>query len=230
MDPREDLKRRVGYAAADLVADGETVGLGTGSTAVHMVRRLGERVKEGLRIRGVPTSLATEKLAREVGVPLVSLDDVAAIDITIDGADEVDPALDLVKGLGGALLREKVVASITKRQVIIVDASKLVDQLGTKAPLPVEVVPFAAPVVARRLAARGWKGEVRRKDGAEFRTDNGNLILDVQFGGPILDARRVEADLHAMPGVVETGLFLGMTERVLVGEADGSVRTIRRGG
>lgn len=228
MDAKESAKRKVGRAAADLVEDGQVVGLGTGSTAVHMVRRLGERVAEGLAIRGVPTSVATETLAREVRVPLVDLADVESIDVTIDGADEVDPQLDLVKGLGGALLREKVVASISRRMICIVDDSKLVPRLGTKAPLPVEVVPFAAPVVARRLAARGWKGTVRSKGGVVFRTDNANVILDVEFGGPIHDARRVESELHAIPGVVETGLFLGVAERVLVAGSDGSMRTLLR--
>lgn len=226
----EAAKERVGRAAADLVEDGWIVGLGTGSTAVHMVRRLGERAREGLAIRGVPTSVATEALAREVGIPLLPLDDVASIDMTIDGADEVDPRLDLIKGLGAALLREKVVASITRRQIIIVDESKLVPRLGSKAPLPVEVVPFAAPVVARRLAARGAKAEVRRKDGRVVVTDNGNHILDVRFGAPILDAAALERELHAIPGVVETGFFLGMTERVLVAATDGSMRTLTRSG
>ncbi|MHB8604399.1 MAG: ribose-5-phosphate isomerase RpiA [Thermoplasmatota archaeon] len=225
-----EMKRRVGVAAADLVEDGTVVGLGTGSTAEHAVRRIGERIRDGLKVRGVPTSETTAALAKSVGVPLVSLAEVDAVDLTIDGADEVDPRFDLIKGLGGALLREKVVASVTRRQVIIVDATKLVKLLGTKAPVPVEVVPFAEATVARQIRKLGAAPQLRlAKNGEPFRTDSGNVIVDARFVHGIDEARRLEADFHAIPGVVETGLFLGLTHDVIVGEPDGSVRHLRRG-
>lgn len=228
MDPQTQAKRIAAEHACRYVEDGMTVGLGTGSTADFMVRHLGERVAKGLRIRGVPTSLKTEELARKVGIPLATLDGVEAIDVTIDGADEVDPKLDLIKGLGGALLREKVVASLTRKQVIVVDPSKLVPKLGTRSPLPVEVLPFGASVVERRLRARGLDPRLRVKEGRTFVTDNGNHVLDVHFASGIDDARTLERDLNTTPGVVENGLFLGVTWKVVIGEADGSVREIDR--
>jgi len=221
-------KRAAAEAACAYVQDGHTVGLGTGSTAEHAVKHLGELVQKGLRIRGVPTSVRTAELAKKVGIPLVELNDVDAIDVTIDGADEVDPRLDLIKGLGGALLREKIVASITRRQVIVVDPTKIVDRLGTRSPLPVEVLPFGASVVKRRLEARGLHGAIRTKDGAPFVTDNGNLVLDLRFENGIAAPATLERDLNNVPGVVENGLFLTMTWKVIVGDADGSTREISR--
>ncbi len=227
MNPKQVAAER----ACAFISDGMMVGLGSGSTAALAVRHLGERIaKERISVTGVATSVETERIAREVGVPLVSVDDVVALDVTIDGADEVDPALDLVKGLGGALVREKVVAALTKRQVIVVDPSKMVDRLGTRSPLPVEVVPFAEAVVARRVANElGAKPVTRVKDGRTFITDNGNPILDLHFADGIVDARALELALHAIPGVVDTGLFLGMTSDVIIGEADGTARHIPRG-
>lgn len=219
-------KRAAAWRACEFVEDGMVVGLGTGSTAAHAVRRLGERVRGGLRITGVPTSVSTERLAREVGIPLASLDEVSRVDVTIDGADEVDPRLDLIKGLGGALLREKVVASVTERQVIIVDASKVVPRLGTKAPLPVEVLPFGKASVRRLLEGRGWKPELRVRDGKPFITDNGNVIFDVRFPEGVGDARALAREVNTIPGVVENGFFLGMTWRVVVADADGSTRLL----
>lgn len=228
LSPQDAAKKAAAEAACKHVRDGTIVGLGTGSTADFAVRHLGERVKEGLRIRGVPTSIKTERLAREVGIPLVDLNDVEAIDVTIDGADEVDPQLNLIKGLGGALLREKIVASLTARQVIVVDPSKIVPKLGTRSPLPVEVLPFGWAVVDRRLKKEGYHPTLRQKEGKPVVTDNGNLVLDVKFADGIADPARLERDLNNVPGVVENGLFLGMTWRVVVGEADGRVREIAR--
>lgn len=228
MLPQDAAKKASAEQACTYITDGMVVGLGTGSTADFAVRHLGERVKQGLRIRGVPTSLRTENLAREVGIPLATLDEVEHIDLTIDGADEVDPALDLIKGLGGALLREKVVASITRKQIIVVDPSKLVPKLGTRSPLPVEVLPFGATVVQRRLEREGFRPVLRVKEGKPVVTDNGNLVLDVHFEAGVDDARSLEARLNNVPGVVENGFFLGMTWKVIVGEADGKVREISR--
>jgi ribose 5-phosphate isomerase A len=218
-------KQAAGRRAAELVADGMAVGLGTGSTVWHALVRLAERIRaEGLAIRGVPTSVDTEIKARELGIPLASLEEIETLDLTIDGADEVDPRLDLIKGGGGALLREKVVASITRREVIVVGRDKLVARLGTTFPLPVEVVPFARSTVARALGQLGCAVELRRaKNGAQaYRTDNGNEILDCRFPQGIADAARLEARLAAIPGVVESGLFVGMAHALVVGGEDGS--------
>jgi ribose 5-phosphate isomerase A len=221
-------KRAAAEAACAYVKSGMVVGLGTGSTADFAVKHLGELVQKGLEIRGVPTSDRTAQLARKVGIPLAEPGEVDHVDVTIDGADEVDPRLDLIKGLGGALLREKVVASITRRQIIVVDPSKLVDRLGTRSPLPVEVLPFGAAVVKRKLAMKGLHAELRTREGKPFVTDNGNLVLDVRFEHGIGAPHSLERDLNNVPGVVENGLFLSMTWKVVVGESDGSTREIGR--
>lgn len=224
-----DAKKAAALKACEFVEDGFIVGLGTGSTAEHAVRRLGERVAaKEIEIRGVPTSEATLRLARQVGIPLATLDEVDAIDVTIDGADEVDPELNLIKGLGGALLREKLVASVTKRQVIIVDESKIVKRLGEKAPLPVEVLRFGASVVGRKLAAMGARPELRVKNGETFVTDNGNYIFDCRWPAGMPDARELERSVNNVAGVVENGFFLGMTWKVVVGAADGTTRVLSR--
>jgi ribose 5-phosphate isomerase A len=213
---QDGLKKETGRAGADMVKDGDIVGLGTGSTARFAIERLGERVAEGLRIRGIPTSFESERLARKCRIPLMALDEAGTIDITIDGADEVDPRLDLIKGMGGALLREKIVASATRKQVIVVDGSKIVERLGTKAPVPVEVIPFGHAISARRLAALGCVPALRKaKDSnSPFITDNANFIYDCRFDG-IADARKLESEIDAIPGVVESGLFIGMAHVVI---------------
>jgi ribose 5-phosphate isomerase A len=219
---QDALKRLTGRAGADMVRDGDVVGLGTGSTARFAIERLGERMAEGLRIRGIPTSMESERLARKCRIPLVALDAAGAIDITIDGADEVDPRLDLIKGLGGALLREKIVASATRKQVIVVDGSKLVERLGTRAPVPVEVVPFGHPLTARRLAALGSAPALRMAKGSNspYITDNANFIYDCRFDS-IPDARKLEAEIDAIPGVVESGLFVGLAHVVITATEKG---------
>jgi ribose 5-phosphate isomerase A len=217
----------LGKAAAGYVEDGMNVGLGTGRAAVAFVRALAERVKGGLRIVGVPTSEATRELAGSLGIRLATLADVPELDLTIDGADEVDPDLDLIKGLGGALVREKIVAASSRRFVVVVGAEKLVERLGVKTPLPVEVVPFAQPLAEKRLAALGSRPALRRKDGKTFVSDNGNHILDCQFR-EIADPAALDVTIRAIPGVVGTGLFVGMAERVLVQHQE-SVRVLKRG-
>jgi ribose 5-phosphate isomerase A len=218
-------KELAGRAAAKLVRDGDVVGLGTGSTAYFAVVALGERVKAGLNIVGIPTSVATADLARKVGIPLTTLDEHPEIDITIDGADEIDPHLNLIKGGGGALLREKVVASVTKKMVVVADSGKLVPQLG-KFPLPVEFIPFARAVVERKLASLGASPRLRFKtDGQPYITDNGNHILDASFGR-IVDPPSVARSLSETPGVVEHGLFIGMAKVALVGKGS-SIEELR---
>lgn len=219
----EDLERLAARAVA-LVQDGARVGLGSGRAASAFVRALGSRVRQGLSVLGVPTSEATAALAREVGVPLVGLDH-APLDLTVDGADEVDPDLDMIKGYGGALVRERIVAAASRRQVILVTPEKLVARLGARGRLPVEVVPFARPLGEARLQALGCRPRLRVEAGRPFVTDNGNLILDCAIQ-PLDDPPGLERDIRRIPGVVDTGLFLGTADTVLVAEP-GAVRALR---
>lgn len=225
-----DPKRIAGRRAADYVQDGMTLGLGTGSTVFYTLERIGERIREeGLKLRGVPTSVDTEGKAADFGIPLVALDAVESLDLTIDGADEIDPSFHMTKGGGGALLREKVVASITKREVIVVGRNKVVERLGTTFDLPVEVVPFARAVVERGIRALGAQPKLRRTAaGGEYRTDNGNQILDCHFPEGIADPARTEAELDAIPGVVESGLFVGLAHVLIVGEENGDCEVRER--
>jgi ribose 5-phosphate isomerase A len=222
----EEEKEAAGRAAAKLVRDGDVVGLGTGSTAYFAVVALGERVKAGLKLTGIPTSVQTGELARAVGIPLTTLDEHPEIDITIDGADEVDPNLNLIKGGGGALLREKIVASASKRMVVVADSGKIVSALG-KFPLPVEIIDFARVVVEKKIAALGATTKLRIKsDGKPFVTDEGHHILDCSFG-KIADPAALALALSDTPGIVEHGLFIGIAKLALVGKGD-AVEEIRR--
>jgi ribose 5-phosphate isomerase A len=215
----EEEKEAAGRAAAKLVRDGNVVGLGTGSTAYFAIIALGERVKAGLKIVGIPTSSQTADLARAVGVPLTTLDEHPEIDITIDGADEVDPKLNLIKGGGGALLREKVVAAASRKMVVVADSSKIVSVLG-KFPLPVEVIAFARTVIENKIVALGAVPKLRTKrDGSPYLTDNGNQILDCSFG-KIKDPAALARELSGIPGIVEHGLFIGLAKLVMVGRGN----------
>ncbi len=199
-------KETAARASLQFVRDGDIVGLGTGSTAAFAVRFLGERVQAGLKIRGIPTSIHTQELAASLGIPLTTLDEIQDIDVTIDGADEVDPQLSLIKGGGGALLREKIVASATRKFVIIADSSKQVPMLG-KFPVPVEVIKFAEALVAKKIAALGAVVKVRAdSSGRKFITDEGNHILDCNFGR-IPNPPALARELERIPGVVEHGLI-----------------------
>ena len=212
----EKEKQAAGRAAAKLVRDGDVVGLGTGSTAYFAVVALGERVKAGLKIVGIPTSVKTGDLARQLGIPLTTLDETPQIDITLDGADEVDPRLNLIKGGGGALLREKVIATATKNMVVVVDSSKVVSVLGNF-PLPIEVISFARTVVENKIVSLGASPKLRTKtDGSPYLTDNGNQILDCSFG-QIADPAALALILSDTPGIVEHGLFIGLAKVALVG-------------
>lgn len=216
-------KRNAGYRAAEEVEDGMVVGLGTGSTVFFAMERLGKRIAEdGLSIVGVPTSYQAAIRARRYGIPLTSLDEHPELDIAIDGADQIDPALHLIKGRGAALLREKCVCDAARRAIIVVDRTKMVDALN--APVPVEVLPFAVEAVSRRLAALGADPVLRegvKKDGPVI-TDNGNFIIDCGFG-TIADPDRLEAGIALIPGALECGLFSAYTEKitVIIGEEKG---------
>lgn len=224
-DP-QDLDR-VARHALRMVADGMVLGLGTGRAAEAFIHALGARARAGLRVRVVVTSTRSDALARRMNLDVVSLEEVDQLDLAFDGADEVTPALALTKGLGGALLRERVVASEASRFVVLVTPEKLVERLGTRVPVPVEVVPFASPSALRRLGAIGATPTLRRHaSGAPFVTDNQHWIIDAAFA-PIDDPAALEASIRSIPGVVDTGLFLGMASLVLVGEA-GAVREIHR--
>jgi ribose 5-phosphate isomerase A len=217
--------------ALELVTDGARIGLGSGRAAQAFVRALGERVRSGrLRVQGVPTSEETARLARQERIPLLTLAESGVLDMTIDGADEVDPNLDLIKGYGRALVREKIVAASSRRLIILVGDEKLVPRLGTRGKLPVEVTPFALPLCERRLRDLGCQPARYLFNDRLFVTDNGNHILDCGIG-PIPDPPRLESDIRSIPGVVGTGLFLGMADTVLVGDREsfGLIEEKRRG-
>lgn len=227
---RDDLKLAAARQALTVVESGTAIGLGTGSTVRHLVELLGDALEDGTLsdIVAVPTSVQTERQARGRGIPLAELGDTPPLAVTIDGADEVSPSLDLIKGLGAALLREKMVAQASDRLVIICDDTKLVERLGTKSPLPVEVVNWATRHQARFLEALGAEPNLRTgDDGAPVRSDNGNVFLDCSFPDGIDDPAALERVLLYRAGIVDTGLFLGMTEEVVVASAEGT-RTLRR--
>jgi ribose 5-phosphate isomerase A len=203
--------------ALGLVRAGDVVGLGSGRASSEFIRELGERVRAGLAVRGVATSRGSEELARRAGIPIVSLAEGLPLALTVDGADEVDPSLDLIKGYGRALVREKIVAAASQKLVILVGPGKEVPVLGSRGKLPVEVIPFALSLCQERLAKLGCKPILYEENGRPFVTDNGNHILDCAIA-PILHPDQFEAHLRAIPGVVGTGLFLGMADTVLVGD------------
>ena len=219
MRSTEYAKELAARKSLDFIEDGMVVGLGTGSTATCFIKLLGERVKRGLKIRGIPSSNTSKQLAGSLSIPIIDFQQCPEIDVAIDGADEIAPGLALIKGGGGALLHEKIVASASRRFIVIADSSKVVTRLG-KVPLPVEVIPTASPVVARKLVEMGIRPTIRRLNtGSEFITDEGNLILDCECG-EIQNPDALAASIRNIIGVVEHGLFLHMAERALV--SDGS--------
>lgn len=219
-------KEAAARASLKYVHDGQILGLGTGSTATIAIRLLGEQVREGLKIRGIPTSIASRDLAAQLGIPLLTFNDAQQIDVTIDGADEFDPALNLIKGGGGAMLREKIVAFASRQVVIVTDSSKQVRLLG-KFPLPVEVIGFAEPLIAKKISDLGAK-VVRRQDksGNPYLTDEGHHILDCHFA-EVPDPPALARILSDMPGIVEHGLFVGMVSVLLMAKG-GEVEELRR--
>lgn len=217
-----DAKQQAAERAVDFIEDGMTVGLGTGSTASFAIHKIGERVKNGLKIRAIPTSEKAEKLAVDLKIPLAAFPQIDYIDITIDGADEVDKKGNLIKGGGGALLREKIVAFNSRRLIIVVDESKQVQQLG-RFRLPIEILPFGASATLKQIEKLGCQPQIRKESGKPFTTDNGNLIADCSFY-PIKDPALLNMQLHTIPGVVETGLFLhNMVNTIITGLYSGKV-------
>jgi ribose 5-phosphate isomerase A len=215
----DESKRLAAERAIEFIQDGQIVGLGTGSTAKYAIEGIAAKVREGFKVTGVPTSLATERMAQEFGIPLTSLNEVPAVDITIDGADEVDGSLNMIKGGGGALTREKLVALASTKRVIIVDDRKLVSTLGESWPVPVEVLEFAWTRSAMMLNALGCTSELRRRGAEAFETDNGNYILDCRFES-LGDLAEMEKSIKLIPGVIECGLFLGIADVLVIGYDD----------
>ena len=217
----DQLKRAAALKAVDYVKDGMVVGLGTGSTAKHLVIALGEKIKSGMRLRGVPTSRETAALAKQSGITLIDTDNRWVIDVALDGADQVDPAFNLIKGGGGALLKEKIVATSAKQFIVLVDHTKRVPVLGGTFPLPVEIVPFGWGSTAREIEAlTSSRVVLRERNGMPFQTESGNLIVDVHL--PRIDRpKELESALNLIPGVVETGLFVGRTDVLIVGTPQG---------
>jgi len=218
---REELKKLAGEEAVKYIQDGMILGLGTGSTVEYTLRKLGEKIKDGLKIQGIPTSIHTKKIAKKVNIPLTTLDDNPEIDITIDGADEVDSNLNLIKGGGGALTREKIIAFNSKKVIIVIDDSKVVKALGIDFPLPVEVIKFGWTATKKSLEGFGCEVKLREvMENEPYITDNGNYILDCEFER-IDNPEQLDADLNLIPGVVETGLFIGLVDEVIVGSKQG---------
>lgn len=215
-----NFKQLAGEYAANFVKDGMKVGLGTGSTVYWTIQKLGERVKEGLSFQAVPTSKETEVLAKQLNISLISLNDVQSLDLTIDGADEIDANLQLIKGGGGALLREKIVATSSKELIIIADESKLVTHLGTF-PLPVEIIPFSWKQTERKIQSLGCQTTLRLKNNETFITDNNNMIIDCIFPHNITNPANLHTQLKMITGVVETGLFVNMTSKAIIGTKNG---------
>ncbi|WP_425235674.1 ribose-5-phosphate isomerase RpiA [Ulvibacterium sp.] len=212
----EHEKKLAAYESVSLVKNGMIVGLGSGSTAEHMIRKLGEEVEKGLSIKGVPSSERTAQLAQEVGIPLILLKEAITLDINIDGADEFDPKFRLIKGGGGALLREKILAHNSKLNVIIADSGKKVSALG-KFKLPLEIIPFATQAILAELNKMGLKPVLRKLDGGAYRTDENNNIIDIDIFG-VKEVDKLNGTLIEIPGVVETGLFLKTTDIILMGQ------------
>lgn len=216
-------KKSAGYAAADLVQDGMIVGLGTGSTSAFFIERLSQRCRDGLKIAAVATSIRTEEMAHKGGIPIININNLSSIDLTVDGADEIDKNKNMIKGGGGALLREKIVASMSKEMIVVVDESKLVERLG-KFPLPVEIVPFAYNATLHRIEKIGHSGTLRKTpSGQTFLTDNNNYIFDIHFEQFINDPMSLHHQLREIVGVVESGLFIHLAGRVVVGYNDARV-------
>jgi ribose 5-phosphate isomerase A len=220
---QDELKKAVGLKAATLIEEGMLVGLGTGSTASCFIESLIERCRAGLKITAVSSSVRSLEMAKRGGIPILSMDDVTSIDMTIDGADEVDSKFRLIKGGGGALLREKIIASTSKQMVVIVDESKLVDKLG-RFGLPVEIVPFGYNATIAKLIRAGYQGTLRRtQDESVYLTDNGNYIYDIRTRTQFPEPEKDHDIIINIPGVVETGFFFNLPLRLLVGRKDGSV-------
>lgn len=220
---KEKAKKAAGIYAANLIENGMNIGIGSGSTVFFFIEALGKKCREGLKVKALATSIESEKLAKKAQIPLLNSNDVKTLDLDIDGADEIDSQKNLLKGGGGALLREKIVAKMSKEMIVIIDADKEVEALGSF-PLPLEIAPFGYLATKQHLNNLGFSGEFRKKDSKDlFITDNGNFIFDISFKTPLKNLYELNETLHNIPGVLETGLFLGIAGKVIVGYENGSV-------
>ena len=224
---QEEMKKQAAEKAVQYIEGGMVIGLGTGSTVEFAIKKIGEMVKEGLKIEGIPTSLKTKRLATELKIPLIELDDRIEIDLTFDGADEVDSNLNLIKGGGGALTREKIIAYHSKKVIIIVDETKIVKGLGCDSFLPVEVTKFGWSATKKALEGLGCTGELRKIMDEAFITDNQNYIIDCDFG-KITDPEALEKEINNIPGVLDNGLFIGLADQVIVGSKQGMMTLERQ--
>lgn len=224
LDKISIAKKAAGYAAADLIKSGMAVGLGTGSTVFYFIERLGERCRTGLKIQGIPTSENSRNLAIKEGIPMLDENKVTSLDVTVDGADQVDRKKRMIKGGGGALLREKIVASMSREVIIIIDYTKEVESLGN-VQLPVEITPFAYRATMQKLESLGYQVTLRlMRNNQPFITDNENYIIDLELGQLDRDPEEMDQELHLIPGVVDTGFFLGIANRIIVGDANGQIK------
>ncbi len=224
---KEEMKRLAGEKACEHVKDGMVIGLGTGTTVYYTIIKVAEMVEAGMELIAIPTSMRTQGLAKGHNIPLTDLSEHTNIDVTIDGADEIDPHLNLIKGWGGALVREKIVASASKKLVIVADTSKIVDTLGIKSPLPVEIIPFSHKVVEKQLLGIGCTPALRLRNNKTFISDNKNNIIDCKFD-TIQDPRLLESEINNIPGVVDNGLFVEMATIAIVANNEGEIRIIER--
>ena len=219
----DEVKEQIGAAAANLIQDDMLVGLGSGTTSAFFVKSLAKRCQQGLKIKAVASSEATEKLAKKLNISLISINDVTLLDVTVDGADEIDEKKQMIKGRGGALVREKILASMSREMIVIVDETKLVSQLG-KCPLPIEVIPYGYNGTFHKLEKLGYKGKWRKnQDGSYYVTDNRNYIFDLHFDRFCQDPRRDHEILIHLPGIVDTGFFFDLAGRVVIGFFDGQI-------
>jgi ribose 5-phosphate isomerase A len=225
METSNDIAKKVaGHTAADLIKSGMLVGLGTGSTAAYFIDHLAERCREGLKIRAVATSNRSFERAKEQGIPMIDIDQLESLDVTVDGADEIDLEKRMIKGGGGALLREKIVASMSREMIVVVDSSKVVTQLG-KFPLPIEISQYAWKATIAKLKRNGFFGQLRNKEGKTYITDGGNYIYDITFPAPLESPEEVNASIRSIPGVLDTGFFFSLAKKVLIGYPDGTIET-----
>lgn len=216
-------KERAAVKALDFVKNGMILGLGTGSTATFFIKHLIKKYQQGLQIKAVSTSTVSENLAKKGGIPILDINTLTSLDLTIDGADEVDPHKRLIKGAGGALTREKIIATMSKEMVVIVDESKLVKKLG-QGPIPIEVIPFGIEATRKQIEEKGYRGEWRKtKEGIFYLTDNHNFIFDITLSSPLDEPEEMEAKLKAIPGVLETGFFFDLATRIVIGKKGGQV-------
>lgn len=219
----EKAKEKASIKALDFVADGMRIGLGTGSTATYFIKHLIERVEQGLKIEAVASSEVSTQLAKKGNIPLLNINEISHLDLTVDGADEIDRQKRLIKGAGGALVREKIIASMSKEMIVIADESKCVEKLG-KHPLPVEVIPFAISATLSHIQEKGFSGNLRKNsDGTPYQTDNHNWIVDLTFDSPLEDPETVHVSLISIPGVVDTGFFFHLAKQCVIGKQDGEI-------